>query len=144
MIRFHPEQGWQQFTKDNGLSDNTIYAVYPDDYGHLWLSSNYGLMRFHRQSHQVKSYLELDGISNLEFNRISHYQHEDGTLFFGSLHGVTVFHPSDLLPDSSSNEVPLVITDFRQFDAEGEPKPAARKLLREHNRIVMDPQDSFF
>lgn len=105
----------RQFTKKDGLSNDVIYAVYEDDYGFLWLPSNYGLMRFNKESHQVTVYLPEDGIPHHEFNHLSHAQEPNGRLYFGGLGGVTSFHPKDFLGDEEKL-APLRITSFKKLN----------------------------
>ncbi len=145
LVHFNPQNGeYQQFTKSDGLSNNTIYAVYPDDFGNLWLTSDYGIMRFNKTSHQINTYLTKDGISHNEFNRISHHQSEDGTLFFGGLSGVTAFHPSDFQTDSLASNAPLVISNFQQFiGSENELSDKTKELLT-NNKITLASKDPFF
>jgi hypothetical protein len=40
-----------------------------------------------------------EGASSNEFNRISHLKARDGTLYFGSINGVTAVHPRDFAGD---------------------------------------------
>ncbi|MEM9686217.1 MAG: response regulator [Bacteroidota bacterium] len=111
LIRFDPGNGsTRQFTTADGLSNNTIYAVYEDDYGKLWLPSNYGLIRFDKNSYRVNTYLKSDGIAHNEFNTYSHYRASDGRLYFGGLNGVTSFHPKDFITEDNAVTVPLRIT----------------------------------
>src|SRR5690606_221452 len=69
------EKYWQFSTKE-GLSHNTIYAVFEDDYGKLWLPSDYGLMRFDKKSAYTQTFLPKDGLPTEEFNYISNYRDE--------------------------------------------------------------------
>ena len=97
LIRWNTEENvFRQFTQETGLSNNTIYAVYPDEFGKLWLTSNYGLMSFNRENFETILYSVQNGIPHEEFNTFSHYQTEDGTLYFGGLNGVMKFHPKDM------------------------------------------------
>ncbi len=144
LIHFDTRTGqYQQFTKVDGLSNNVIYAVYPDRRGNLWLSSDYGIMRFDKATHQVKTYLEQDGISHNEFNRISHFQADDGTLFFGGLNGITAFHPDDFEVDSSAYSAPLVISGFQQFVGSEKQLMDKTAELISTGKIVMAPNDPF-
>ncbi len=98
-------------TTDEGLSHNNIHAVYGDTDGFLWLSSNYGLMRLHKKTLKIKTYLEKDGIAHHEFNHTSHYQANDGRLFFGGISGVTAFYPEELIGNSKINDLyPFIIS----------------------------------
>ena len=145
LVRWHPDTGvWQQFTKADGLSNNTIYAVYEDTAGNLWLSSDYGIIQFNKTTHRTRAYLEKDGLANQEFNRIAHYQSQDGTLYFGGINGMTVFNPADLTGDSTSAAFPLVVAGLEQFD--GEHNQLVDKLadLRTSNAITLRPGDLYF
>ncbi|MDZ7614296.1 MAG: hypothetical protein U5K51_11780 [Flavobacteriaceae bacterium] len=73
------------------MSNNTLYAVYEDDYNTLWLPSNYGLMRFDKISHSVQVFLPENGIAHEEFNTFAHHKAADGTLYFGGINGITAF-----------------------------------------------------
>ena len=132
------------FTRANGLSNNTIYAVYGDQYGHLWLSSDYGIMQFNKENHMVRNYLPHNGIAHYEFNRISHLQDTDGTIYFGSLNGITAFHPDDFYETRIGPPPQLVIIDFQQFDGKANRLVNRRKDVRSHKTVFMKPEDSFF
>lgn len=110
---------WRQYTKAHGLSNNTIYAVYEDALQNLWLPSDYGLMCFNKNTKRCKAFLEEDGITHNEFNRISHFQSADGTLFFGGLNGITQFNPLDFQFDSTTIHPPLVLRDYQHYDEKG-------------------------
>lgn len=94
-----PSGAYRLLTTKDGLPDNNLYAVYGDKQGFIWLSSDNGIVQFNPKTSQVKYYQEEDGITNNEFNRISHHQTSDGTIFFGGLNGITAFEPSDFRLD---------------------------------------------
>jgi len=145
LIHWHPETGdYEQFTKADGLSNNTIYAVYEDDFENLWMTSDYGIIQINKNTHRTTAYLEKDGITHNEFNRISHYKSKDGTLLFGGLNGITVFHPKDLVADSVSASIPLVLTDFQQFEGSQNQLIDKTKELQESKTITLAPDDRFF
>lgn len=135
---------WNQYTKAHGLSNNSIYAVYSDDFHNLWLSSDYGLMRFNKKTKRSQAFLESDGITHREFNRISHYQAPDGTLFFGGLNGVTQFHPKDFKLDSTKSHPPLVITNYQHYDASGALMQEKKASSIIDTGIVFQPSDRLF
>ena len=118
LIRWDIKNGkLRQFTQSDGLSNNNIYAVYEDDSGFLWLSSDYGIMRFDKQTFNVRKYFEEDGITHYEFNRISHYQDDQGHLYFGSLNGVTTIDPASLNRIASredGNQITLIYAGVRR------------------------------
>ncbi len=105
LIRWNKTSGeWTIFDKTRGFLTNNIYAVYEDDFDYLWISSFNGLIRMHRTSYETTIFNEADGISDNEFNRISHYQADDGTLYFGGQNGVTAFDPKNFLHRPSLEE----------------------------------------
>lgn len=130
-----------QFTKSDGLSSNVLYAVYPDDYGNLWLSSDYGIIQFNKETHLSKTFLTTDGLPHHEFNRISHHQTADGQLYFGSLNGVTTFHPRDFHDLEVVDDAPLVLLGLEQFN--GRQNQLVNKLpeYMEQPEIVLRPGD---
>ncbi len=133
----------QQFTNTNGLSNNVIYAVYEDDFGYLWLPSNYGLMRFNKQTHEVTTYLPEDGLPHHEFNIFSHARAPDGRLFFGGLGGITSFHPRDFVEDTLY-QIPLVITDFQKQNAQGGLFQNFTKEALAHQALIIHPDETSF
>ncbi len=127
LIRLEPKLGreprpldtvqlYRQFTVVDGLSNNNLYAVYEDEEDRLWISSDLGIIQFDKEHSNAKAFLPRDGITHKEFNRISHYQAADGSLYFGSLNGVTAFHPKQFPKTANPHDTPLQIIDFQQFD----------------------------
>jgi len=76
------------------LPHNVLNAIYEDDFGFFWMSSDNGIIQFQKSTFKIKNHTTADGISHPEFNRISHFQAEDGTIYFGGLNGVTYFRHS--------------------------------------------------
>ena len=134
----------KQFTRADGLPDNTLYAVYPDKHNNLWLSTDYGIAAFNKSTKHVRGYTEKDGLTHNEFNRISHCQDEMGNIYFGSLNGVTAFHPDDFFGDTASFRRPLVITKFQQFNGKTNKLVDRTVALRQSQTITMKPGDNLF
>ncbi|KAA3638371.1 MAG: hybrid sensor histidine kinase/response regulator [Bacteroidetes bacterium] len=134
----------RQFTKVDGLSNNVIYAIYEGNHGHLWMSSDYGIIQFDKKTYQSQAYLREDGITHNEFNRISHFQAADGRIYFGGLNGVTAFHPDDFHQFDTLNNAPLQITEFQQFDGTANQLIDKLVQLRQQNEIRLKPNDRFF
>ena len=103
----------KQFTQTQGLSNNVLYAVYEDEYDNLWLPSNYGLMKFNKNTHNTRVYLPQNGIPHEEFNTFSHTQAADGTLYFGGLGGAVGFHPKDIYKNEANYSPPLYLTSVK-------------------------------
>ena len=139
----HEPKLYQQYSRAHGLN-NVVYAVYEDQQNNLWLSSDNGIIRFNKSSKQTKTYLEEDGITHHEFNRVSHFQANNRQLFFGGLNGITAFDPQDFAMDTNRIHAPLIITGFQQFDSEGNSLENAEIELKRNNSIVFRSDDRFF
>ncbi len=133
----------QAFTQKEGLSDNTLYAIYEDRYNRLWLPSNRGLMSFHRKTHQVQIYHTADGITEEEFNLLAHLRGNDGQLFFGGLNGVTAFYPDRIQPQKPLL-VPFLVTKYQKLNTEN---GALEDHFAEYERekaVHLSPADRLF
>jgi signal transduction histidine kinase/DNA-binding response OmpR family regulator/ligand-binding sensor domain-containing protein len=97
---------FEQFTTQEGLSDNTLHAVYAGAGEWLWLSSNYGIMAFNSQTHKVRSFFVEDGLAHNEQNLRAHSLGPDGMLYFGGINGITSFNPNDISFDGGEATVP--------------------------------------
>jgi signal transduction histidine kinase/CheY-like chemotaxis protein len=131
---------FKQYTIQNGLSNNNIYAVYSDDYNNLWLTSNYGLMRFNKETENVRVYLPKNGIAHEEFNTFAHFKDKDGTLYFGGLNGITVFHPKDLREEIVT-EVPLRLIQIQVLNQQDSGFIDITKSFQTTNGIILEPTD---
>ena len=133
----------KRFTTENGLSSNILHSIYEDDYGRLWISSEYGLIQFDKESFQVRNYFEKDGIAHNEFNRISSFQDEDGRLYLGGVNGITSFHPKDFYSKDTTH-IPLHITEFKQFNSRINAFEDKTSELIQSGSISMGAENPFF
>lgn len=94
---------FRQFKTADGLPDNVIYGILAENTpkasarsGYIWLSTNKGLCRFDVRAETTKNFTVEDGLQNNEFNSSSYLKLRDGTMIFGGIKGLTVFHPDSL------------------------------------------------
>jgi AraC-like DNA-binding protein/ligand-binding sensor domain-containing protein len=92
------------YTTKEGLSNNNVYSVFKDNFGFLWLPTDYGLNRFAPKTLKNNVFLP-DEISHQEFNHLSSFMDEKGTLYLGGLNGLNILNPKDFL-----------ITENKQFN----------------------------
>jgi ligand-binding sensor domain-containing protein len=101
----------QRYSVKDGLPNNVIYGILPDDDGNLWMSTNKGLSCFNPKKQTFKNYEEKDGLQSNEFNHNAYIRSKDGTLFFGGVNGYNYFKPREI---ASNPVVPkIAITDFK-------------------------------
>jgi signal transduction histidine kinase/DNA-binding response OmpR family regulator len=132
---------YRQFRRSEGLSNDNIYAVYPDEHGHLWMSSDYGIMQFDPTRLTTRSYFVEDGITHNEFNRIAHFQAPNGRIYFGGLNGITAFDPRDFQAQQPPAELPLCITSFRQYSNSAAKMVDKTADVVAHHTISIEPED---
>ncbi len=89
----------------NGLPNDVIYGILNDDHGHLWMSSNKGIIRYHTKTGQIRNFTKADGLQSDEFNTYAYYKSKDGTMLFGGINGLNIFHPNDLQDNPVTPEV---------------------------------------
>ncbi|HEX9512418.1 MAG TPA: ATP-binding protein [Puia sp.] len=100
LIRFDKTTGESHaFTTEDGLPNNTIYAIVPDDNNNLWLSSNKGISLFNPITHAIRNFDMADGLIGNEFNRWHCFKLPDGRIAFGGMTGYTIFNPADIKDD---------------------------------------------
>jgi len=87
-------------TTREGLPNDVIYGILADERNRLWMSSNKGLICYTPATGAIKNYTKEDGLQDNEFNTWAYGKGPDGTLLFGGVNGLTVFHPSQLLEDT--------------------------------------------
>ncbi|MBD2699667.1 response regulator [Spirosoma sp. BT702] len=141
LIRWDRRKGtYQPFRRSEGLSNDNIYAVYPDNQGHLWMSSDFGIMQFDPVRLTTRTYLVEDGITHNEFNRISHFQEKNGRIYFGGLNGITAFDPQDFQTQKPI-ELLVRITSFRQYDNSVDKVVDKTQDVVTSNIITIQPDD---
>ncbi len=119
LIRWDRDAGsFRQFTIEDGLSSNIVYAAYPDERGFLWLPSHNGLMLFDTASHLVQTFKELHGLPSNEFNAYSHLRLDDGRLLLGTISGLASFVPQEIAVQQREN-TELNVLKVEQFDSKG-------------------------
>ncbi|GAB3510325.1 hybrid sensor histidine kinase/response regulator transcription factor [Spirosoma knui] len=142
LVRWDRKQGhYHQFRRADGLNNDNIYAVYADWRGHLWLSSDNGIMQFDPIRLTTRTYTVQDGITHNEFNRIAHYQDAQGRLYFGGLNGITAFDPHDFEAEPPLPSLPLRVVSFRQYDADHDTLVDKTEELIKTNQITLQPND---
>lgn len=105
---------FSHLTTAEGLPNNVIYGILPDDAGNLWLSSNKGLICYQPSSGRIKNYTKEDGVQDNEFNTWAYGKAPNGELMFGGINGLTVLNPRAMLIDTAAPRT--LITGLRIND----------------------------
>ena len=125
-------------TTEQGLPNNTVYGILPDDDGNLWGSTNRGLFRMIREGGKVKSikvFTAADGLQSNEFNTQSFFRAPDGTLLFGGVNGLNRFQPRALQLNNRKPNIWIVGLEINRgqerISAPDEDTPQSLEYLRE-------------
>ena len=99
----------------DGLPNSQLYCIYEDEKQNMWMSSNYGIIKFNPKNETFRQFGMADGTQNLEFNASSHAKSKNGTLFFGGLSGINYFNPKTL--KENPNKPAVLIEAFSKSDS---------------------------
>jgi signal transduction histidine kinase/CheY-like chemotaxis protein/AraC-like DNA-binding protein len=87
----------------DGLPDNVVYGLLPDQSGNVWGSTNKGIFCLVIQNNKTKvnfsfrNFTKKDGLQDDEFNTGAYAKLPDGRLAFGGVNGMNIFDPKKVL-----------------------------------------------
>ena len=87
----------QHYSGADGLPNNVVYGILPDDAGNLWMSTNKGLSCFSPTTKTFQNFTSEDGLPGDEFNHFHFRKLGNGRLLFGGVDGFTTFTPEEVL-----------------------------------------------
>lgn len=135
---------FKTFTQKEGLSNNNVYAIYKDEFGFFWLPTDNGLNIFAPKTLKNKILFPKDGLTNKEFNYMSHFQDENGLLYFGGISGLNVINPKDFVRNNFQEdpEYKVVINSLNILNEESRIVDNKEGLLQ-NNRINISSNPSY-
>ncbi len=130
------------YTEAEGLPNNMVHGILPDNHGHLWISTNKGLSKFDPVSKTFENFTSADGLQVGEFKEDAFFKSRSGVMYFGGNDGFNEFHPDSIKPVSFDPSI--VITSFKLFNSEvpvggmfkDEPSPL-RQHITETRQITL-------
>ncbi len=128
----------------DGLPNNVVYGILPDEENNLWLSTNKGLSNYNPVTKQFINYDVTDGLQNYEFNTGAFFKSKSGELFFGGISGFNYFYPQQIVKrDFTPN---IVFTDFKLFNKSvsiRDDNSILKKIISETDEIILSHKDNF-
>jgi signal transduction histidine kinase/CheY-like chemotaxis protein/AraC-like DNA-binding protein/streptogramin lyase len=91
------------FTSKDGLPDDVVYGLLPDDAGNLWGSTNRGIFCLLPTKEkdsirwQTRNFTRANGLQDDEFNTNAYTKLPNGLLAFGGVNGLNIFDPKEAL-----------------------------------------------
>lgn len=145
LMRWNKQIGEVKYFTFNDNLTNILHAVYADNYGFLWCSTDKGIVQFDKNTAQFRVYTTKDGLFTNEFNRISHFQDQDGTLYFGGIKGLTFFHPKYLKDELKKIQYPrLFVMELQQYLGSSNSLENMTPQYLMYQRITLKPNDRYF
>ncbi len=135
---------FKQYTTAQELPDNVVYGILAENPSSgdkqgaaIWLSTNKGLCRFDVRAETTKNFTVADGLQDNEFNSSSYLKTSDGTLIFGGIKGLTVFHPDSLRFNENVPQTHIVGLEVnnQRFDIAGK---SSITLFYNQNLLTFD------
>jgi signal transduction histidine kinase/DNA-binding response OmpR family regulator/ligand-binding sensor domain-containing protein len=132
-----------RYNSDNGLPNNTVHGIAEDNQGNIWISTNRGIAQINKQSKQISSYYERNGLQSNEFSDGAYYKSESNNyLFFGGISGFNIFNPdrislSDYVPD-------FYISSFKILNKEHNIYERIVKNRAGENELTLNYDENFF
>ena len=102
------------FNTDDGLANNSIYAIVEDNQGLFWISTNNGLSKYDPVSQTFTNYTLSSGIQSTEYNTGAYLLASNGLVFFGGVNGVNYFEPRAV--ENVQADLRVTLTGLRVFN----------------------------
>jgi len=98
LCRFDSKKNiFETIQKKEMLIDNVVYGILEDNKGLLWISTNKGISRLNFRDSTATHFNFKHGIAGNQYNYKSYFKDTDGTMYFGSVNGLTKFKPEEIL-----------------------------------------------
>lgn len=121
------EKKFLTYTKDDGLSGNTVFGIVEDINKNLWISTDNGVTMLDRTKNEFHTFDKSDGLQSLEFAMNARYKDNDGFIYFGGTDGFNRFHPDSIKYNKHQPEV--FISNFKLFNKTIETKNGRNKYF---------------
>lgn len=124
-----------RYSKNDGLPDHAVYGFLEDDIGNLWLITTSTLCRFNPETNMCRNFDERSIGQGGGLNSFAMFKAKDGTMYFGGVNGLNIFHPKNI--SDNANVPPVFITSVKIFDKEVQTDSAStyRRILElEHDQ----------
>ena len=120
------------YTTNDGLTNNSAYAISGDAMDYLWISTSNGISRFHPITQKFTNYYVNDGLQGNEFSKNASWRDKQGIIWFGGVNGITYFNPLEII--ATNKKWHVRITDFYLFN-----KPVKQGTMSGGKNIINCP-----
>jgi hypothetical protein len=99
------KQTLTNLTLTDGIPNLYLYDVHAGKDNVLWISSNYGIIRYNPYTNKFRSFGPAEGVQAYEFNANSSFQTPSGEILFNGVAGLNFFKPESI----KENTTPPVV-----------------------------------
>lgn len=128
----------QYIRRQNGLSNEIVYSIVPQEGNTVWISTFNGLDRYRKDLRSFNNFFEEDGLSSNEFNQNSFLKTTSGRMYFGSINGITSFYPQQFNPPAPFS---IFISGISQWNDKAQVVELLQLKPDAHNTIIKRPTD---
>lgn len=133
-LYFGKDSNFQVINTFDGLTDNTIYSILEDSKKRLYLSTHKGIniVEFAADSFSIRHLQQSDGLASNECNQGAALQDSQNRLWFGTINGISRYHPESDQPNTLPPRVH--ITRVRVFEDPLPPTVFKNNFHLQHNQ----------
>ncbi len=127
-------------TLKDGIPNLFLYDIHSGKDNMLWISSNFGLIKYNPYTNKFRSFGPAEGVQDYEFNANSSFQTPDGEILFNGVSGLNYFRPETI----KENTVPpiVIIQKFSTKDStiytESSKYPTTIDVAYENNNLSFE------
>ncbi|PWJ44276.1 two-component regulator propeller domain-containing protein [Sediminitomix flava] len=115
LLRYNIEKEVFEQVENDELKSVSIRSLNGDRQGNIWIGTSKGLYKYNTSIGEVvKRYDKSDGLPSDEFTYQGSSRGEDGQLAFGTIDGVILFYPDELI--ENKKVPPVYFMDFSIFN----------------------------
>lgn len=128
---YDPQQNrFRTYTTADGLHNDAVYSIGVDLQGNLWIGTARGVDRF--DGERFVNYGPLEGYASYESNAGGFWADADGTLWFGTMDGLSHYNPQE---DLWSDRPPRLRIHSLMLGTQSFAPDAVIKVSNQHNTL---------
>lgn len=111
---------YELFDETNGLPNQYLYCVLPDDKGRLWCASNKGIIRFDPSTQKAHGLGNADGVWENEFYSDVWLRTRSGEMWMGNRTVLNIFDPDKIKPVPHPPKIQITGVKVNDTDWKGD------------------------
>jgi ligand-binding sensor domain-containing protein len=92
-------------TVSDGLPSEVEYDIYLDNNAQIWMSSDYGIIRYNILTKQFRNLTPYDGAQGYEYNSFCSYSSSNGDMLYAGQNGINYFNIKDVVDNTVAPSV---------------------------------------